>query len=92
MVGSGLRENGVTSRFVYDGWNMVSELDSEHHVKASYVRGHELLAQVDGRGDSYYYLNNQHGDVAHITNRLGGIVNSYNGWRRWIAGEIPTTT
>ncbi|MCY9517924.1 hypothetical protein [Paenibacillus apiarius] len=23
---SGLRENGVTSRFVYDGWNMVNEL------------------------------------------------------------------
>ncbi|MCY9559552.1 RHS repeat-associated core domain-containing protein [Paenibacillus apiarius] len=74
---SGLRENGVTSRFVYDGWNMVNELDGDHHVKASYVRGHEWLAQVDGRGDSYYYLNNQHGDVAHITNRLGGIVNSY---------------
>nr|WP_240463849.1 RHS repeat-associated core domain-containing protein [Paenibacillus apiarius] len=74
---SGLRENGVTSRFVYDGWNMVNELDGDHNIKASYVRGHEWLAQVDGRGDSYYYLNNQHGDVAHITNRLGGIVNSY---------------
>ncbi|MCE5173756.1 hypothetical protein LQV63_31550 [Paenibacillus profundus] len=32
---------------------------------------------MDGSGGSYYYLNNQHGDVAHITNRLGGIVNSY---------------
>ncbi|MBN3522633.1 RHS repeat-associated core domain-containing protein [Paenibacillus apiarius] len=74
---SGLRENGITSRFVYDGWNMVNELDGDHNIKASYVRGHEWLAQVDGRGDSYYYLNNQHGDVAHITNRLGGIVNSY---------------
>ena len=41
------------------------------------MRGHELLAQVDGQGDAYYYLNNQHGDVVHITNRLGGIVNSY---------------
>ncbi|WP_206108621.1 RHS repeat-associated core domain-containing protein [Paenibacillus thiaminolyticus] len=36
-----------------------------------------MLAQVDGLGDAYYYLNNQHGDVVHITNRLGGIVNSY---------------
>ncbi|MCE5173740.1 RHS repeat-associated core domain-containing protein [Paenibacillus profundus] len=67
----------MTSRFVYDGWNMVNELDGDHNVKASYVRGHDLLAQVDGRGDSYYYLNNQHGDVSHIPNRLGGIVNSY---------------
>ncbi|CAH8706879.1 hypothetical protein M5W83_03055 [Paenibacillus thiaminolyticus] len=32
---------------------------------------------MDGLGDAYYYLNNQHGDVVHITNRLGGIVNSY---------------
>ncbi|MFL1675787.1 RHS repeat-associated core domain-containing protein [Paenibacillus dendritiformis] len=74
---SGICENGVTSRFVFDGWNMVNELDEEWNAKASYVRGHELLAQVDGQGDAYYYLNNQHGDVVHITNRLGGIVNSY---------------
>ncbi|BFH16747.1 RHS repeat-associated core domain-containing protein [Paenibacillus melissococcoides] len=70
-------ENGVTSRFVFDGWNMVNELDEEWNAKASYVRGHELVAQVGGLGDAYYYLNNQHGDVVHITNRLGGIVNSY---------------
>ncbi|WCF09239.1 hypothetical protein NDS46_04870 [Paenibacillus thiaminolyticus] len=74
---SGICENGVTSRFVFDGWNMLNELDKEWNAKASYVRGHELLAQVDGQGDAYYYLNNQHGDVVHITNRLGGIVNSY---------------
>ncbi|WP_210429395.1 RHS repeat-associated core domain-containing protein [Paenibacillus dendritiformis] len=74
---SGICENGVTSRFVFDGWNMLNELDEEWNAKASYVRGHELLAQVDGLGDAYYYLNNQHGDVVHITNRLGGIVNSY---------------
>ncbi|WP_220483157.1 RHS repeat-associated core domain-containing protein [Paenibacillus thiaminolyticus] len=55
----------------------MNELDEEWSAKASYVRGHELLAQVDGLGGAYYYLNNQHGDVVHITNRLGGIVNSY---------------
>ncbi|MCY9522755.1 RHS repeat-associated core domain-containing protein [Paenibacillus apiarius] len=32
---------------------------------------------VDSSRNANYYLNNQHGDVAHITNRLGGIVNSY---------------
>ncbi|MGG4393045.1 RHS repeat domain-containing protein [Paenibacillus thiaminolyticus] len=53
-------ENGVTSRFVFDGWNMVNELDEEWNAKASYVRGHELLAQVDGQGDAYYYLNCYH--------------------------------
>ncbi|MGG3837468.1 hypothetical protein ABEV00_10570 [Paenibacillus thiaminolyticus] len=56
---------------------MVTELAEEWNAKASCVRGHELLAQVDGQGDSYYYLNNQHGDIVHITNRLGGIVNRY---------------
>ena len=70
-------ENGRASRFVYDGWNLISELDGEHQVKTSYVRGHELLAQVNRQGDSYYYLNNEHGDVVRITNRLGGILNSY---------------
>ncbi|MGG4393043.1 hypothetical protein ABEX25_01835 [Paenibacillus thiaminolyticus] len=69
--------NGVTSRFVFDGWNMVNELDEEWNAKASYVRGHELMAQVDGQGDAYYYLNNQHGDVVQITNRMGRIDNSY---------------
>ncbi|SUA49789.1 Uncharacterised protein [Paenibacillus thiaminolyticus] len=29
------------------------------------------MAQVDGQGDAYYYLNNQHGDVVQITNRDG---------------------
>ncbi|WP_268623941.1 RHS repeat-associated core domain-containing protein [Paenibacillus alvei] len=70
-------ENGLASRFVYDGWNLISELDGEHQVKTSYVRGHELLAQVNRQGDSYYYLNNEHGDVVRITNRLGSILNSY---------------
>ncbi|MCY9528238.1 DUF6531 domain-containing protein [Paenibacillus alvei] len=70
-------ENGRASRFVYDGWNLISELDEEHQVKTSYVRGHELLAQVNKQRDPYYYLNNEHGDVVRITNRLGGILNSY---------------
>ncbi|WCR24975.1 hypothetical protein L3476_16480 [Paenibacillus thiaminolyticus] len=35
------------------------------------------MAQVDGQGDAYYYLNNQHGDVVQITNRMGRIDNSY---------------
>nr|WP_081676940.1 hypothetical protein [Paenibacillus alvei] len=74
---SWVNENGLASRFVYDGWNLISELDGEHQVKTSYVRGHELLAQMNRQGDSYYYLNNEHGDVMRITNRLGGILNSY---------------
>ena len=74
---SWVNENGLPSRFVYDGWNLFSELDGEHQVETSYVRGHELLVQVNRQGDSYYYLNNEHGDVVRITNRLGGILNSY---------------
>ncbi|CAH8706885.1 hypothetical protein M5W83_03045 [Paenibacillus thiaminolyticus] len=30
-----------------------------------------------------YNKHNQHGDVVHITNRLGGIVNSYRVRRLW---------
>uniref|UniRef100_UPI00403EDB3A hypothetical protein n=1 Tax=Paenibacillus thiaminolyticus TaxID=49283 RepID=UPI00403EDB3A len=42
---SGICENGVTSRFVFDGWNMLNELDQEWNAKASYVHGHEFLGR-----------------------------------------------
>ncbi|MCC3378817.1 RHS repeat-associated core domain-containing protein [Paenibacillus farraposensis] len=74
---NGVEENGTHRRFVYDGWYMVNELDEEARVQASFVRGHELLARVDEVGNPSYYVNNIHGDVLHLTDRKGGIQNSY---------------
>ncbi|EHS56355.1 YD repeat-containing protein, partial [Paenibacillus sp. Aloe-11] len=74
---NGIEENGTHRRFVYDGWYMVNELDEGARVQASFVRGHELLARVDDVGNPSYYVNNTHGDVLHLTDRKGGIQNSY---------------
>ena len=70
-------ENGVLSRFVFDRGNVVTELDGEDRIKASTIRGHELISKSDSNGNSFYYLNNAHGDVTNLTDVTGNIVNSY---------------
>ena len=70
-------ENGVLSRFVFDRGNVVTELDAEDNIKAATIRGHELISQGDNQGNSFYYLNNGHGDVINLTDVTGNIVNSY---------------
>ncbi|WCM60080.1 RHS repeat-associated core domain-containing protein [Paenibacillus polymyxa] len=74
---NGVEENGTHRRFVYDGWHMVNELDEQARVQTSFVRGHEWLARMDEVGNPSYYVNNTHGDVLHLTDRKGGIQNSY---------------
>ncbi|KNY27945.1 RHS repeat-associated core domain-containing protein [Pseudobacteroides cellulosolvens] len=73
---SKIEENGRTAWFVYSGRDIVAELDGEK-LRAASIRGHELLMQRDGSGESYYYLNNVHGDVISLTDSRGAIVNSY---------------
>ncbi len=71
-------ENGVVSKFVFDGDSVVTELDGEDKLKAASVRGIELISQRDSEDNIYYYLNNYHGDVVGLTNTLGDIVNDYS--------------
>ncbi|MCX7749287.1 MAG: DUF6531 domain-containing protein, partial [Clostridia bacterium] len=71
-----VEENGRTARFLFDGRDIVAELDGEKLTAAS-IRGHELLMQRDGKGDSYYYINNEHGDVVSLTDARGSEVNRY---------------
>ncbi len=71
-------ENGVVSKFVFDGGSVVTELDGEDKLKAASVRGIELISQRDSEDNSYYYLNNYHGDVVNLTDRAQNIVNSYS--------------
>ncbi|MBC2582563.1 RHS repeat protein [Clostridium sp. DJ247] len=71
-------ENGVLSKFVFDGNSVVTELDENNSLKAASIRGIELISQVDGKDNSYYYLNNYHGDVDGLIDIAGNLVNSYS--------------
>ncbi len=52
-------------------------LTANSSLKAAIVRGHEILARKDARDNSYYYLNNAHGDVVGLADAAGNVVNSY---------------
>jgi RHS repeat-associated protein len=71
-----LYENGKVSRFIFSGREVVTEVDADYGLKAAIIRGHELLAQKDNK-DSYYYLNNAHGDVTALVDGRGDVVNRY---------------
>ncbi|WP_185652655.1 RHS repeat domain-containing protein, partial [Clostridium sp. DJ247] len=73
-----VEENGVVSKFVFDRGSVVTELDGEDNLKVASIRGIEIVSQRDSKNDSYYYLNNYHGDVVNLTDILGNIVNSYS--------------
>ncbi len=72
-----LLENGKLSRFIFSGREVVAEVDANNSLKAATVRGHEILAQKDARDNSYYYLNNAHGDVVGLMDAAGNMVDSY---------------
>ena len=72
-----LLENGKLSRFIFSGREVVAEVDANNSLKAAIVRGHEILAQKDVRDNSYYYLNNAHGDVTALVDGRGEVANRY---------------
>jgi len=49
-----LHENDNVSRFIYSDRDIVAELDANDTLKAATIRGHEILAQKDGKGSSIY--------------------------------------
>jgi len=71
-----IEENGKGAWFIYDGRDIVAELDGEK-LRAASIRGHELLMQKDGGGNEYYYINNAHGDVEALADPSGAVVNRY---------------
>ncbi len=75
---SKIDENGVISKFIFSGRNIITELDAQDNLKTAYTRGYNLISQKDNKGNIFYYLNNAHNDVVSITDKLGKIVNSYS--------------
>ncbi|MBJ6363973.1 RHS repeat-associated core domain-containing protein, partial [Paenibacillus sp. GCM10012307] len=73
-------EAGVTTRYYYDGADIIAEGIVSNGVvthKASYLRGNGLVARVDASGSRAYYSHNGHGDVTQLTDQAGNVLNSY---------------
>lgn len=72
-----IQENGKLSRFIFSGRDIIAELDGDYGLKSATIRGHEILAQKSIKDESYYYLNNAHGDVTALLDGKGQVVNRY---------------
>lgn len=72
---------GVTTRFYYDGQEIVAEgiVSDEGNVEelVSYMRGLGLAMLEEKDGDKGYYRKNGHGDVIGIYNSQGEALNTY---------------
>lgn len=81
---SGAWDTGTTTLFVYDGWNLIRELDEEGSVQKDYVWGLDLsqslqgaggigglVAAVDG-GTQYIYFYDGNGNVGQVVDSADG--------------------
>jgi len=55
--------DGVAETHIWNGINMVAELNADNAVKAKYLRGVNLIARADGSQGNCYYFHNSHGDI-----------------------------
>ena len=69
--------NGDTNRYIFDGWSIVAETNKEGELKSREVRGYSLVKK-EKEETTYYYHQNEHGDVTHLTNVDEEIENSYS--------------
>lgn len=75
--------NGAVREFVYDGDNIVMELDINGVILAGWVHGGVDQPLAMRRGDSiYYYLRNHQGSIVALMNKSGAIRNQhrYDPW------------
>src|SRR5690606_2244459 len=74
-------ENGVTTRYYYDGQDIIAEgiVQSNGDViqKTSYIRGNGLAMQEGTNGAKAYYVHNGHGDVVGLYGQNGEELNTY---------------
>jgi len=65
--------NGQTTQHIWDGSNMVMELDENNQLIDKYIRGKQLIkSELNG-----YYLHNGHGDVIQLADQQGNLTTSY---------------
>lgn len=64
----------------YDGWDLIEERDGNQNLLYRYVHGagtDEMICRLDGSGQVLYYHYDALGDVTHLTNAAGSVVESY---------------
>ncbi len=64
--------NKETTYHLWDGSNIVADLNSNMSVKDKYLRGINLI-----KNSSSYYLFNAHGDVVQLANTGGAVTKNY---------------
>lgn len=65
--------NGQETKHIWDGSNMVMELNGSDQIIDKYIRGNKLI-KSDLNG---YYLHNAHGDVIQLADQQGIVTRSY---------------
>ncbi len=68
--------NGETHNYIFDGWSITAETNKDGELKSREVRGYELVKK-ETNNKQYYYHQNEHGDITHLTNIDEEIENSY---------------
>ncbi|MFC5446707.1 glycohydrolase toxin TNT-related protein [Paenibacillus aestuarii] len=73
-------ENGLTTRYYWDGDQVIAEanvISGVTTLKARYIRGQGLISREDNKSKAYY-LQNGHGDVVNLMDSTGTTkLNSY---------------
>jgi len=64
--------------FIWDGVNIVAEVDGTGNISAKYLRGIGLIARETPAFGQKYYLFNAHGDVTGLTDASGNLIKSYD--------------
>jgi RHS repeat-associated protein len=73
--------NGVSTEYLYDGINLIAELDSSSNVIAWYVYSlnvDEPLARIGATGTVHYYHSDILGSTVALTNSSGSVTTQYN--------------
>ena len=69
--------NGVKTTHIWDGDNIVLELDNANQVQNRYLRGNGLIA-FDNASVRSYYFRNGHSDVVQLTDTTGTVSKDYS--------------
>lgn len=71
--------NGISTVHIWDGQEMVAELDGSGTLTNRYIRGINLISSDNETGtNKTHFLYNGHGDVIQLTNASGSVIKSYD--------------
>lgn len=71
--------NGKKRVYIWDGDNLIMELNEKGNVMKRYVRGMNLIYTDNGQGtDKTYYVQDTHGSVVQLVNEDGSIAKEYS--------------